>query len=542
MMADFVIATVTSLFAVCRCCLFSVHNIAYKQFKMSTDDNTLVIEKDNKKREILMNCDLLEQFELFYDDHSCFVVDLNTGKEIFYSNDFTYPYSNKNYFHIFNDHLMSNARFLCTDGEYVWDPNFDGYQLPLNEAFYGVSSFPDNYIPITSIPTNATAIEAYDYYLKLKAWHGLNDCNACTLISIQMLMGYYDCFLFDSFVPEKWDKIPAQSITSVSNWRDWDQSPGTGSAFSNTIDSRMRDYLLDYTINHVNPFIETLGLTFTDQRTVLNYYMQQRDIAYTLTYSEGNPSDLLSNYSKTIIEEGIDNNQPVIANGGYHSVVAFAYDDDFVYVHTGYGDCAALEWHYFTDWDFTYLPSAMYISLPLSHSHCNNYYSTATNHFYCSCGHQMFGNLTNINSLLLPSLPSQSIVTSNYHDGFNAQFTYTNTYYSNGELIIDGDGYCLISSTTPIYGIFLECYSSVSIASPTNIYPSFWIEFEKENGDEIYSYDCVAYSDLINSSYLYHRYIALNSYYTTKRIRIRVQLNWNYSAKIHIKKLVLAIC
>ena len=502
--------------------------------------------KNNSKGQIedyfserLLNFDLEETYVLYYNNFDLYVTDIKTNEKIYVENT-SYPFNkNDDSLHIYNHYFGNSSRFLCSDGEYLWEPNYPDYRIGFDEAFFGVSDFSDEE-SIDSIPSYANAITNSEYFLRLADNHGHNGTAICGLVSLQILCGYFDVFYSDSFIPEKWDRLAVESISSPINWNDWSKMPGGGLDSDQINDSRMIHHLLDY-VTSFNPLVEFTGMSFLQQKRVLSHYLNEQSIGYSFAYSEGNPVDCNNNYSKTIIKQAIDNNYPVIANGSRHSTVAFAYDDDYVYVHTGWGFCTRSEWSVFTSYDATFTPSAIYlIPSQTTHSHSNNFYSSATNCFYCSCGLLLGSRVANNSYLAFPTTPTPTPDSFSYNSGFNAIFTFSNSYKNlYNEIIIKEYGYIIISMTTPIHAVTLEAHASFD----TEYNPNCEINYIDSTGSIIYSYLLSEYTELrfLSSTDLV---ISLNCPQNVKKIAIKVNGSpFNpTNNKLSIKKLVLSIC
>lgn len=498
----------------------------------------LSVISNNQQHEYLLNFELQEQFVLNYNDKMCSVIDLATNTEVYTCNDFVYPYLDNNSFHIFNNSFETSICFLCSDGEYVWEPSNYECRVSLSECFNGISDFTESNSGITSIPAYANRIDDYEYYLSLDSRHSRNINNLCTLISIQMLVSYYDAFLSDSFVPEEWDYLSKDNVYDGTDWHNWSFSSGAGyqDLYEQNDDFRMCQYLLSYAQSYINNNITNNGLNYSQQRDLLNYYLGQMSISYSLNTSAGNIVDCLNNKAKTVIENSIDNNYPVIANGRHHSVVAFAYDDDYVYVHTGCGYCSQVVWETFTDWNISYTPSAISVIPSIFHSHSNNYYSTYDDKFYCTCGLEMYGNYTDNSSLTLPYVPSDILGTIYYNTGFNATFYYLNVYRNSlDQIVFNEDSELFISFNCPVYGLMLRGLSFHS----ESVLPSIIVEFLDSNYISLYSYNLITYTDFKRSGEDVE--VALNSSSQTRHISIRIETNNSTNVELTIKKLVFAL-
>lgn len=526
-----------SIFLVfCRICPIAVFSADYGETNLHKELKMSETQFGDFKEESLLDLNFKNKYTLYFNDSICYVVDCETKDKVYFSKEFVYPYKDNEDYHLFNDSKETDIHFLCSDGQFVWEPENRDNRIGIDECFNGVTDFVEFAQNISSVPSYAHKINNYNYYLKLGGRHGRNDCNICTLVAIQMICSYYDTFINDDYVPEKWDYLSYDYVTNTSSWENWAHSPGAGSKISPLEDFRMCQYLLNYAISYVSSGITNYGLTFSGQRNVLNHYLGEQLVAYSLTTSEGNLEDCLNQRTKTVIKNSIDNNRPVIANGRHHSVVAFAYDDDYVYVHTGYGRCSKVVWETYTDWDITYSPTAICINASPVHTHSNNYYSTYDNHFYCSCGQQICGNDINFNLLPLSSSPNAGSI--NYNSNFTASLFYSNLYKDYYDrLVLEGDGQIFISLTNPVSGVMIDCFSNFTHGS----LPIYQIDFLGYGENLIYSYDARSYTNLFYY-YTVNTNIALNCPPTTRYIRIKVEKNNASSAKLTIKKIVLGIC
>lgn len=503
--------------------LDEIHNTNYLVFK----DRSSKVEQ---KEETLYNIHFEKQFLLKYDNKSCVVIDLRTKNEVFTNNSFVYPYKEDDYYHIFNDASSSNIKFLCSNGIEVWEPINEEYKVPLSEMFNGVSSFDDNYTIITTLPYNAVRIPRYEYFLKLGNRHGLNTLNICTLVAIQIICGFYDTFTNDNFVPEFWDNVAAESVTNPSNWTSWSQSPGAGST---NYDFRMCQYLLNYASQYVNSNIMSQGLNYYQQTDVLTFYLNEMNINYSLENCSGNLADCITQRNKEAIKESINDGYPIIANGGYHSVVAFAYDSFSVYVHTGWGNCAMVPWSIFLDWDLSYQPSSICILPSLAHYHTNNYYSLSDEHYYCSCGQQLLTLETAIETIQFPSffwiIPMGSFL---YNYNYNASFYYYNvTLNLLNQIVLEGNSELTITFNQNVFGIRLKGRAFKSDANA-----SFRVLFYDSN-DVIFSdFDLESHTQMINAEAPEN--VVLNCPFLIRKITIKTIQNDSQTASLFLDKLV----
>ena len=306
------------------------------------------------------------------------------------------PYSSEKNYKIYNTSVFA-SNYLETDGKKIWESSNIHFKIDLSETSIGYNGFDYDVINYTSeIPANAHKCLYYEYFTKLKDRHGYNKNSLCTLIANEILLGYYDTFYKDYFVPEKWDNV-SFSFDNITSWKSFQNSPGTGKKETNSSgmeDNRMRDFTLDYCKKNVNSNIESNGLNCSDQIKVLKNSLSMQNVSYELSCVEGNLLDCINNKNQSFIKSVIDAGRPLIANGSGHSTVAFAYDDNYVYVHTGYGRCGKTPWSTYTTWSLSYMPSSIDIKPTGNHIHSNNYYSNSSKRYYCPCGY--YSNSQNV--------------------------------------------------------------------------------------------------------------------------------------------------
>ncbi len=239
------------------------------------------------------------------------------------------------------------------------------------------SSKGGDYTTYTSLPENVNAIDNYYYFENLNRYHGHNYDGTCCVIAAQIILGYYDTFYDDTIVDEVFDIV---SEGDFEYCFDFEQSPGTGEEL---VDERFHDLLCDIGVE-IGDDPTKNGMMTINQKKMIKKYLDNRGISYTTNSCEENPIDVMTSRTKTVIKNAIDNNRPVISNGTGHSTVAYAYDDDYVYVHTGWGRTARTSWDTF-NLDSSFFIGAIDIILTGEHIHSNNYYSTLINSSMCPC-------------------------------------------------------------------------------------------------------------------------------------------------------------
>lgn len=241
------------------------------------------------------------------------------------------------------------------------------------------------------IPLSSTAHTAKDYYYfeKLGNMHAWNSKGTCTIVASEILFGYYDTFYSDLFVDEKYETRSHQSMSSANyTAKDFEQSPGVDNHIKD--DHDFHDYLVDIARNEVGDDPEVDGMTTMNQIKLVNNYLGKQDISYKLNTSEGNLGDIWTQRAIGIIKQGIDEGRPVISNGSGHSTVAYAYDDKYVWVHTGWGWTGATPWSTYQSGLFAnYSAGCIDLVYTGSHVHSDNYYCYNRNEYLCPCSQKL---------------------------------------------------------------------------------------------------------------------------------------------------------
>lgn len=235
----------------------------------------------------------------------------------------------------------------------------------------------------TSYKENTKLIPNAYYFENLGHYHPRNYNGTCSVVSATMLLGYFDTFYNDNIIDEQYDLTISQNKNYCATFT---QSPGYGldgsSAINSSVNNQFHDLMVEYAMPFENP---NEGMHAKSQWKMIKSYLNDRNIQYDEYCCEGNALDSITNTPKNLIMDTIDQGIPVIANGAEHSSIAYGYDDEYVYVHTGLGTTARTSWSTYTNWSILYCPSAIRFEIEGSHVHSNNYYSTALNDYLCPC-------------------------------------------------------------------------------------------------------------------------------------------------------------
>lgn len=222
------------------------------------------------------------------------------------------------------------------------------------------------------------SIDKAFYFEHLRGRHGKNENGTCGVVASQVLLGYYDSFFDDSIIPETYDITTTfdNDITSYNV-----QSPGSGEDF--------HQYLINYlsTIGITN---NGQGMNIYEEKDLICKYLRSRGFDFHERWVEGNWGDAISNTASDTIRNTIEDNRPIFVGARGHATVAYACDDKYIYVYDGWGDVRRTVWAT-TDtsmFNTNRNPHTVDISgWKSKHSHSNNYYSTLTNMYHCTCGY-----------------------------------------------------------------------------------------------------------------------------------------------------------
>lgn len=215
------------------------------------------------------------------------------------------------------------------------------------------------------------------YFENLNHYHGSNTEGTCAIVAIQILMGYYDTFYNDNVIPEMYDDIATSYKDNIATFT---QSPGSVHGF--------HDKLIAFASER-GITDDGVGMNISQEKDLTINYLQSQNIEFDFKWIEGNWADTTSNAAANHIREAIDNNNPVFVGAAGHATVAYAYDSNYVYVHSGWGDVRKTPWSTVsTDfWDFWGGPHTVEIqNIKSEHYHSDNYYSSLLNKYLCPCG------------------------------------------------------------------------------------------------------------------------------------------------------------
>lgn len=207
------------------------------------------------------------------------------------------------------------------------------------------------------------------YFSNLHRNFGLNSHGSCSYVSLGMLLSFYDSYWNDGFVPESMDcttTIPSNNQPSSEIALPLSaESPGIYSEPYSYIASLGYEAYADFVFDHTEDYFQCylIDLSYNlfgdysfDQNSpyAMSLYQQRNLIYYYLVYNAGITTNVFTMdvfdgdyYEQSeILESAVENvcsGDPVLLNissniFGNHSVVAYDYDGENLYVHSGWKD------------------------------------------------------------------------------------------------------------------------------------------------------------------------------------------------------------
>lgn len=297
-----------------------------------------------------------------------------------------------------------------------WDGNKDfdkAYYKNLVEPCDNPEGSPD-YVDYSSQNYyQQTTFNRKTYFQNLYAYSANNSVGSCGFVSLIQAMSYYDSFYNDNIIPETYDKFDSNQTSEASVKlvspgvlnQAYSSSYGTYYQFCHdTMADNFQSKLtvlknqlngtdnngthLDGDGNTVNNFTTSIG--GWDYQSLLNSLYSGSGVSVSVTeYANKSNSEFVS-----IIKSIINNGDPAVVHIkkfdslgvqiGYHSVVAYEYDESGIYANFGWGSGST---HYqLLGGTAGYTLITQVYSLDYSsneHVHSNNYVISSKGH--CGC-------------------------------------------------------------------------------------------------------------------------------------------------------------
>lgn len=411
--------------------------------------------------------------------------------------------SEKKYFAIENN----NVYFYAYDNGVIWDVfdkeykvvldsnvtdeihRYEGYTFGGNRIIY--QNDYDTFMNDESI----IKISNSKYFWNLNQNYSYNRSGNCTIIAFEMLLSYFDSFYDDDIVPEEYDKISVNKSNTSLDWKDWDESAGSGFydfyyGDNRYEDDRFENLIWNYAISQGwcghNDSGDPSGQSSSEMLNTYAWYMDNvyGKNNYQRKTSVGNLADWMNKRTINLIKEAVNNNYPLIAACSDHAFVVFGYDDNYVYLNAGFNNYTIymLPWKVFRDLGYDF---AAYYVINSEHTHSNNYYSEINGCTYCVCGMKSNNEKT-------IKMDGNTISST---DDNNVTISGTRVSKNNNYAIDFSPTILSFGSVTLTYNNPIKFFSAKFIELK-NINYELDIYFYDNMNNEIYRFNATSYSDL----------------------------------------------
>jgi len=366
----------------------------YLEPNLNTSFSGDTVLKIKQKKDTVYSIDGANRYIVYRCGSEYQMIDLKDGGIENTRNKDEYPYKNldHNYMKIYSS--KDDSKYLYFDGKNIKECTNNAIIESFSiESIKETGDEAGGYTFINSLPKNVSKIDNSFYFEKLHNKHGTNTKNSCSIVAMQILLGYYDTFKNDRLVAERFDVCVKENI-SGTDIKKFNYSLGTDSSTTNNY---FHDYLVKLGKEITNDDAEDgNGFSVGNSIKLMKSYSAISGVNYDMTCCEGNLADSMSGANMRFIKERINNDRPVVKFGSQHATVAFAYDEKYVYVHTGWGRIAKTVWgtydDYFQNVEYPICEfGAIDLNISSSHIHSNNYYSIALEKYLCPCGYVLEG-------------------------------------------------------------------------------------------------------------------------------------------------------
>ncbi len=317
----------------------------YVYFKINETYSLLF---DKKEKEILEFSNNIQ--ELNEDDFAIYIP--NNGS------DYVAVLDGDEHFYM-NDSLVTNDMIIANSNPY----NFDEIWERFDE--YG---------------QNTTFAHHYYFLEHLGNFHGYNSSDECAVVATQILLSYYDSLRNDNIVPEEYDVMFSGNSEYFDNYHPTFEM--NNDLLHEEFKNNLKDYCIDNSINSLGT-----SLTASDVYELVDGYVGSRNVLHNTFCVSGTYSEIINNTCALKIQSIITVGRPVIVGTCHHAAVAYAFDDDYVYVHAGGLSVRRIRWcNFITSINNDNNHPGLVDLYVNSHSHSDNFLNTSLNKYICICG------------------------------------------------------------------------------------------------------------------------------------------------------------
>ena len=257
-----------------------------------------------------------------------------------------------------------------------------------------------------------------EYFSNLKENFGHNSEGTCTIVALEMMLLYYDTFVNDNIVPEQYEVKSNTKNNSPGSLNDqylYNSSYSSYEEYINTYKDISLHAKLLY-LNNINNENKGFILSVNSYETLLNLYFSEigfiEYIDYNIISVHKNDCNIeefiINNINNgdivlTSIEEREDADNPNSLAIGSHSLIAYEYTDETIYMNYGYRsgtvntsreDLSVVNSNNEVR-QYNEYTRAMTINFNLNHVHSDNYKITNNSlehRIVCPCGYNEYEN------------------------------------------------------------------------------------------------------------------------------------------------------
>lgn len=311
------------------------------------------------------------------------------------------------------------------------------------------------------------------YFSNLRQNFSLNSHGTCAYVAFEMLLGFYDTYWDDRFIPENYDKNARYSSLENAGSGIYTpsitvDSPGVEMADYADISALNKDQYKTYLANNVetdfqaklisesqkvffnigfesqlNPFgIQDFGMLLFGNRFLRDLGFAEEEVI--VSGQIDGSGDKAREFAIEHIQDGI----PTIIfcqsdELGGHAMVAYDYDalNDEIYVHPGWmnPDGAALTHVSLSQLGMEEVVDAFILDVDFPHAHTDNYVSPMSDNGYCACTYALPQQISSDNATTTNYLPTykwKSLVNEKWVLPFlNPRFKVS-LLNANGQIIL----------------------------------------------------------------------------------------------------------
>lgn len=233
------------------------------------------------------------------------------------------------------------------------------------------------------------------YFNRLSSNFGLNYKNSCGYVAISNLLSYYDNYISDDIIDEKYDVSATSSTYDFTSI----ESPGTLHEIESEINkyNNYYDYICSTKDTSFHRYLISLGIelkvnsktkdefgtSIDDRVKIINNYLKSRNTKFSIETEEKN---IFGHNVRKFTIDNMKKGNPVLLSihnkTDGHAVIAYEYDEvnDKLYCHSGY---YGLTRRTPEELGFTKYTNAMVLKINKVHYHTNNYILNGKEYCYC---------------------------------------------------------------------------------------------------------------------------------------------------------------